>query len=68
MATKNTNIGIHTSKGQLPKSHIMVTLPPATRLQLEAIAQKEDRSLSYLCRHFIEQGLNAKKSPNKNKN
>ena len=67
MATKKTNFSNQCIPSRKPKTHIMVTLSPATRKQIEALAIKEERSLSYLCRHFIEQGLSAKKSPIKNK-
>lgn len=61
MATKKTNPSNQGAPARKPKTHIMVTLPPNTRKQIEALAIKEQRSLSYLCRHFIEQGLNTKK-------
>lgn len=61
MATKKTNrSSLRPSVGDT-KSHIMVTLPPETRKQVEDLASSEDRSLSYLCRRFIEQGLNTLK-------
>ena len=63
MTTKKTNPSNQGAPSRKPKTHIMVTLLPTTRKQIEALAVQEQRSLSYLCRHFIEQGLNVKKSP-----
>jgi predicted transcriptional regulator len=61
MASKNTK----SITGSSPKSggttHIMVTLPVATRKKIESLASKQERSMAYLCRQFIEQGLNANK-------
>jgi predicted DNA-binding protein len=61
MATKKTNYTTLRRPVSATKTHIMVTLPPETRKQIEDLAYSEDRSLSYLCRRFIEQGLNTHK-------
>ena len=65
MKPKNTNIGNQSNKSLLPKTHIMVTLPPSTRRQIEALAKTEERSLSYICRRFVEQGLNVQQKKTK---
>ncbi|MGD8174811.1 hypothetical protein [Marinimicrobium sp. ARAG 43.8] len=50
MSTKNTS-------NRAPKTHVMVTLPPESRSAVETLAEREDRSMSSICRRFIEQGL-----------
>lgn len=68
MKVKNTNIvnrGSQNTQFGKPKSHIMITLPPTMRSQVESLAKQEQRSLSFICRRFVEQGLNAlQKQPN----
>lgn len=61
MATKNTTRNGHASQMSNKPSNIMVTLPLATRKKIEALAEKEQRSMAHICRQFIEQGLNNKK-------
>lgn len=64
MATKNTKPIMRSGRKVNETSHIMVTLPLTTRKKVEALASKEQRSMAYLCRQFIEQGLNnVKKKP-----
>lgn len=60
MPTETCNLGNQNTVSGQPKSHIMVTLPPTLRLQVEQLADKEQRSLSYICRRFVEQGLKRK--------
>lgn len=61
MATKNTKSIAGSGRKRDETSHIMVTLPLTTRKKIETLASKEQRSMAYLCRQFIEQGLNASK-------
>lgn len=61
MATKNTKGNGRSNPKSSTPSHIMVTLPLATRKKVEALAAKEQRSMAYICRQFIEQGLNNNK-------
>lgn len=67
MAIKNTKPIASTSRKVNETSHIMVTLPLTTRKKIEALASKEQRSMAYLCRQFIEQGLNGPKKKNSSK-
>jgi predicted transcriptional regulator len=39
------------------RTHVMVTLPDEQRARVEAIAKQEDRSMTSVCRRFIEEGL-----------
>lgn len=71
MKVKNTNIvnrGSQNTHFGKPKSHIMITLPLHIHSQVEALAEKEERSLSFICRRFVEQGLEAKPSHSLKKN
>lgn len=61
MATKNTKSNAEAGNSNNRNAHIMVTLPITTRKKIEALAAKEERPMAYLCRQFIEQGLNALK-------
>lgn len=47
-----------------PKCHVMVTLPPDVREDVESLAKQEDRPMAYICRQFIEQGIASKKPKN----
>lgn len=66
MASKNTKSITRPSQKSSGTTHIMVTLPLATRKKIESLASKEERSMAYLCRQFIEQGLNANKKKTAN--
>lgn len=39
------------------RTHVMVTLPDEQRARVEALAKQEDRSMTSICRRFIEEGL-----------
>lgn len=60
MKHQNTN----TTKKRQHKPHVMVPLSEEARLKVESLAEKEQRSMAFICRQFIEQGLNgSRKKP-----
>ncbi len=66
MVAKNAKSIASAQPKRSETTHIMVTLPVATRKKIESLASKQERSMAYLCRQFIEQGLNANKKKTTN--
>lgn len=44
------------------RTHVMVTLPPELRDQVEQLAKTEDRSMTSICRRMVVDGLKRMKT------